>query len=142
VADGPLEYIAIEFQGNHFTGEVGAALQEVVDKGIIRVIDIVFAIRDADGTLSILELDDLDGESARAFQPAVADVTGLFPETDIREIAEFLEPNTSAAVMLFEHTWATKLRDAMLRANGRFIDGGLIPREAVEEAMRAAAGAA
>ncbi len=138
---GPVEYIAIAFEGNHFTGEIGAALRDVVDKQIIRVIDIVFARRDADGTLSILEMEDLEEEGAQIFNPVITDVTGLFPETDIRELAEDLPPNSSAAILLFEHLWADELRDALLRANGRLLAGGLIPREAIETAMQSEAGA-
>jgi uncharacterized membrane protein len=139
VAEAPLEYVVIGFAGNQFKGEIIPALREVVEKGIIRVIDIVFARRDADGSLTVLELDDLDEESARAFSPVVTDVTGMFSEDDIREISEELEPNSSAAVILFQHAWADKLRDAVLRANGRLLAGGLIPNEVAEEARNAAA---
>jgi uncharacterized membrane protein len=142
MAGGPLEYIVIGFEGNHFTGEVGAALRDVVDKQIIRVIDIVFAYRDADGALSILEFEDLEEEAAQVFNPVVSDVTSLFSDDDIRGIAEGLAPNSSAAIMLFEHLWANDLRDALVRANGRLLDGGLIPREAMEAVLQEKAGAA
>jgi uncharacterized membrane protein len=142
VADGPLEYIVIGFEGNHFTGEVGAALQDVVEKGIIRVIDIVFAHRDENGTLTVLELQDLEEEEAQVFNPIVTDVTSLFSDDDVREIAEEIEPNSSAALMLFEHVWAEGLRDALVRANGRLLAGGLIPRDTADAAMRAASEAA
>jgi uncharacterized membrane protein len=142
MAGGPLEYIVIGFEGNHFTGEIGAALRDVVDKQIIRVIDIVFARRDADGSLSILELEDLEEEAAQVFNPVVSDVTSLFSDDDIRGISEGLEPNSSAAIMLFEHLWANDLRDALVRANGHLLDGGLIPREAMEAVLQEKAGAA
>jgi hypothetical protein len=134
-----LEYIVIGFEGNKFTGEIGAALRDVVEKGIIRVIDIVFARRDADGSLQVVELEDLEEESAQVFNPVVSDITGLFSNEDIQDIAEGLQPNSSAAVMLFEHLWAENLRDAMLRANGQLLAGGLIPRDAVDSARQAAA---
>jgi hypothetical protein len=136
---GPLEYLAIRFPGNHFRGEVGPALREATEQGIIRVIDIAFAYRDEKGDLSIFELDDLDDNDAGVFDPIVEDVTGLLSEQDIREVCEVVEPNSSIALMLFEHVWAEKLRDALVRADGEFIAGGLIPREAAEEATKALA---
>jgi hypothetical protein len=141
VGDGPLEYLVIGFQGNHFTGEIGSALSEAVDKGIIRVIDIVFARRSPAGELTVLELDDLEEVDAQVFNPVITDVTGLLSDDDIREIGESIEPDCSAAVMLFEHVWAEKLRDALLHANGRLIAGGLIPRD-VADAAKVAAGVA
>ena len=136
---GPLEYLAIRFPGNHFRGEVGPALREATEQGIIRVIDIAFAYRDEKGDLSIFELDDLDDNDAGVFDPIIEDVTGLLSEQDIREVCEVVEPNSSVALMLFEHLWAEKLRDALVRADGEFIAGGLIPREAAEEATKALA---
>jgi len=136
---GPLEYLAIRFPGNHFRGEVGPALREATEQGIIRVIDIAFAYRDENGGLTIFELDDLDDNDAGVFDPIVEDVTGLLSEQDIREVCEVVEPNSSVALMLFEHVWAEKLRDALVRADGEFIAGGLIPREAADEATKALA---
>jgi Family of unknown function (DUF6325) len=135
---GPLEYLAIRFPGNHFRGEIGPALREATEKGIIRVIDIAFAYRDERGELSVFELDDLDAEDAGVFDPIVQDVTGLLSDTDIREVCEVVEPDSSVALMLFEHVWAENLRDALIRADGQFVAGGLIPREAVDEVQAAA----
>ena len=138
MADGPLEYVVFGFEGNRFTGDIGRALEEAVNKGIIRVIDIVFARRDADGNLTVMEFEDLEEESAQIFNPVATNVTGMLSEDDIRELSEELEPNSSAALLLFEHVWAQDLRNALLRANGRLIAGGLIPREIAEEAQKAA----
>jgi len=134
-----LEYVVIGFEGNPLNGEIGAALREVVDKGIIRVVDIVFARKESDGSLTVLELEDLGSGSAEVYGPIVADVTALLSDEDVRGISESLEPNTSAAVLLFEHTWAEGLRDALLRANGRLIEGGIIPRESVNKVQHATA---
>src|SRR5262249_42839720 len=112
--DAPLEYIAIGFDGNEFKGEIIPAIRSAVDKGIIKVIDIVMAIRDGDGELSVLELDELGEATTRELVPIIADVTGLLSEDDIRMLSEDIAPNCSAAIMLFEHTWATELRDSLL----------------------------
>jgi hypothetical protein len=88
----------------------------------------------------MFEIDDLGAEDAGVFDPIVADVTGLLSQDDVREVCEAVEPNSSVALMLFEHVWAENLRDALLRADGQLIAGGLIPREAAENATKAMAG--
>jgi hypothetical protein len=139
---GPVEYVILSFPGNKFTGEIAPALQEVVDKGIIRIIDIVFAIKDQDGTVAVLEFADLDPEVVRALDPVVGEISGMLSEEDMAELGELLEPNSSGALLLFEHVWAVKLRDAFANANGILVDGGLVPRELAEEAAAEAAAAA
>ena len=139
---GPVEYLILAFPGNEFTGEIAPALQEVVDKGIIRIIDLVFAIKDEDGTVAVLEFADLDPAVVRALDPLVSEVSGMLSEEDMEALGEALEPNSSGALLLFEHVWAVKLRDAFANANGVLIDGGLVPRELAEEAAAEAAAAA
>jgi hypothetical protein len=133
---GPLEFVVIEFEGNRFRGEGIAALAEAVQNGTIRIIDSIFIIRDADGKVSVKELGDLEDESLGLFKPIVEDITNLFSESDIEIAAEGLSPNSSAAMLLFEHTWAKKLRDALVRANGRLVTGGLIPRDLLENRVK------
>jgi hypothetical protein len=133
MTDGPVEYLVIGFEGNQFTGAIGPALRDLVDRGIIRVIDIVFAKKDRDGNVTVLELQKLSPEEAALFHPAVDEVGCLFSQDDIAEVSALLEPNCSAALVLFEHTWAAALRQAVVDANGRLLTGGLIPRELVEQ---------
>jgi len=139
VADGPLEYVVIGFQGNPLNGEIGAAIREAVEKGLIRVVDLMFARRELDGSLVVLEWEDIGPESAAVYGPVAADVTAMLSEDDVRELSEALEPDTSAAILLFEHTWAIGIRDALVRANGRLIEGGIIPREVVNQVTKVAA---
>jgi uncharacterized membrane protein len=142
MALGPVEYVVLAFPGNKFTGEVAPALQEVVDKGIIRIIDLVFATKDSDGNVAVMEFADLDPEIAQALDPVIGDISGMLSEEDMAELGELLEPNSSGALLLFEHVWAVKLRDALANANGVLIDGGLIPQELAEEAAAQAEAAA
>lgn len=142
MALGPVEYLVVAFPGNKFTGEVAPALQEVVDKGIIRIIDLVFATKDSDGNVAVMEFADLDPEVAQALDPVIGDISGMLSEEDMAELGEMLEPNSSGALLLFEHVWAVKLRDALANANGVLLDGGLIPQQLAEEAAAEAAAAA
>jgi hypothetical protein len=143
MALGPVEYLIVAFPGNKFKGEIAPALQEVVDKGIIRIIDIVFAMKDAGGDVTVVELADLDPEIAQALDPVIGDITGMLTQEDMAALADALEPDSSGALLLFEHVWAKKLRDALVNANGILVDGGLIPQDLAEEAAgQATVGAA
>jgi len=139
---GPVEYLIFSFPGNQFRGEIIPALQEVVENGTIRVIDIILATKDADGNVTVKEISDLDAETAQALAPVVADVTGMLTEEDIAELSDTLEPNSSGALLLFEHVWAQKLAEALVNADAVLVDGGLIPRDVAEEAAAFAAVAA
>jgi hypothetical protein len=132
---GPLEYVVFEFQGNHFRGDIVPALKKAVQAGTIRVIDIIFVRRDESGGITVLELEDLDPEMQLTFSEAVQDVTGMLSQSDVESIAELLTPNSSAAMMLFEHTWAKELRDAIAGANGRLVGGGLVAQEDLDATL-------
>jgi hypothetical protein len=132
---GPVEYMVIEFPGNQFKGEIIPALREVVDKGVIRIIDLVFMRKDAQGNVSVMELADLQKDAADAFAPLAREASTLFAEEDIGKVSEVMEMNSSVALLLFEHVWATRFRNAVLNANGRLIAGERIPREVVDAAV-------
>jgi uncharacterized membrane protein len=132
---GPVEYIVIEFPGNQFKGEIIPALREVVDKGVIRIIDLVFMRKDEQGNVSVMELKDLEKDAADAFAPLARETSTLFADEDVKKVSEIMEKNSSVALLLFEHVWATRFRDAVLDANGRVIAGERIPKEAVDAAL-------
>jgi hypothetical protein len=137
MAIGPLEALIVEFPGNKFTGEIAPALRAIVDKGIIRVIDLVFITKDAEGTITTLELSDLDLETAAIFEPIAADIAGLLSLEDITYVAGKMAANSSVGMLVFEHTWATELRDAIVNAHGRLIAQERIPHAVVEAALQA-----
>jgi hypothetical protein len=137
-----VEYLIVAFPGNQFKGEIAPALQEVVDKGIIRIIDIVFAMKDEDGDVAVVELADLDADTVKALDPVIGDISGMLTQEDMAALADALEPNSSGALLLFEHVWATKLRDALVNANGILVDGGLVPQDLAEDAAAQATAAA
>jgi hypothetical protein len=127
--------MVIEFPGNQFKGEIIPALREVVDTGIVRIIDLVFVRKDDRGSVSVMELKDLQKDAADAFAPLARDTSTLFAEDDVGKVSEIMENNSSAALLLFEHVWATRFRDAVLNANGRVIAGERIPKERVDAAL-------
>lgn len=135
---GPLELLVVEFPGNHFKGEIVPAIKDLVDGGTIRVVDIVFVTKDDEGDITVAEINDLDDDDYLTFNPVVEDVTGLLSDTDIDQVSELLRPNSSAGLMLFEHTWATRLQKAILGADGQVVASERIPHERVEAALAAA----
>jgi hypothetical protein len=131
---GPIEYIVVGFAGNRFTGEIAPALTELLDQGLIRIIDLAVVSKDADGTVAILEMQELSPEVAAAFVKLEGAVRGLLSEADLQEIADGLEPGTTAAAMLFEHVWAARFARAVRAAHGELILSERIPHAVVAEA--------
>jgi hypothetical protein len=132
---GPVEYMIVAFPGNRFKGEIAPALKELVDAGTIRIIDLAFVMKDADGAVITAEMADLDSEVFKAFDALYAQTLGLLNEEDLAAAAEELDPNSSAALLVWEDAWATKLRDAILNAGGELLDLERIPGEVVEAAV-------
>lgn len=135
---GPVEYLIVEFPGNQFKGEIVPALNELVSNGTIRIIDLIFIRKDTDGTVTWNELSALPLEVATLFNDLASEVHDLMTEEDFIIAADMLQPDSSAGVLLFEHVWATRLRDAIMNAKGRVVDNASIPAAAVEAAMAAA----
>lgn len=129
---GPLEYVVIGFEGNRFRGEIVPALQSVIDQGVVRIVDLLFVLKDADGNVSAFELEDVDTETAALFGGLGIEPDGLFSEEDVIDIGESLENNNSAAFVLIEHIWAAGLREAIVNAGGFVVSNGLVSAEALD----------
>jgi hypothetical protein len=132
---GPVEYMIVSFPGNQFKGEIVPALQELVDAGTINVIDLAFVIKDGDGNMAALEAGDLDSDAGAAFAKLGGVNGGLLNQEDLEAAAEELEPNSSAALLVWEDVWATKLRDAILNAGGELLDLERLPGDVVQAAV-------
>jgi hypothetical protein len=132
---GPLELLVVKFPGNQFRGEIIPELKKLVEAGTIRVVDILFLRKGREGEVSVLEINDLDDEDFAGFDPIVSDLTGLLSEDDVDDVAAALEENSSAAIMLFEQSWAIGFRDAVLRARGELVYSERIPQQAVEAVL-------
>jgi Family of unknown function (DUF6325) len=130
---GPLEYIVIGFAGNRFDGSIAREIEKVVDKKIIRLVDVVFVGKDADGNALILEIDAKDDPRFATFAPLLADRMALFTPEDLDNIAAMLPPDTAGLAMLFEHRWAEDIKAAMASAGGFLVTRTVVPPEVIEE---------
>jgi hypothetical protein len=133
MALGPVQYLVIGFPGNQFNGEIAPELGKLVESGTIRILDIVFVAKDDDGNVTIVEYDEHD--QLFLFAEIDAEVGGLANEEDVAHAANMLEPGNSAAVLIWEDTWAAPLAEAMRKSGGVALEGGRIPAELIETAM-------
>lgn len=131
MAIGPVEYVLIGFPGNRFKGEIAPALADLVESGTIRIIDLVFVKKDADGTITTFEYDALD--DTVSFSELPGEAGGLLGEDDIARAGDLLDPNSSAALIVWEDAWATPFAVAVRNAGGVIVAGERIPHEIVEE---------
>jgi hypothetical protein len=134
---GPIDYLLIEWPGRQPTGEVAPHLIDLVDRGLIRIIDLAFVAKAEDGSVAALEISDL-GEGAAAFADFEGASSGLLSEEDFEEAAGALEPGTSAALLVFENCWAGPFATAVRRSGGQLVASGRIPIQAVIAALDAA----
>jgi hypothetical protein len=137
MAIGPVEILVVKFPGNQFRGEIVPALKELVEGGTIRVIDILFVNKDENGTVEMVDINDLDDDDFAQFDPIVQDVTGMLTEEDVQYFSAALGPNSSMAMLLFENTWATKFRDAVLNAKGEMVLNERIPKQVIDDMLEA-----
>jgi uncharacterized membrane protein len=135
---GPVEILVVSFPGNEFNGEIAPALAELVQTGLIRVIDLVFVAKDDDGNVVGIELSELDDAISTAFEPHVEEPSGLVSEEDIEDLGADLAPGSSAAILLFEHVWATRFRDAVVGSGGEVVAAIMVPKEVIDEVVGAA----
>ena len=131
---GPIDFIALEFPGNRFKGEILPDLLELVEKEIIRVIDLVIITKDQ-GQVTVRELSELDPAHIEVFNPLKAEVNQMITWTDIDTIADQLADNSTAGLLLIENLWAKKTQQAMLNANSRLVMFERIPPDVAEQAL-------
>ena len=135
---GPVDYMIVAFPGNEFRGEIAPALADLVENGTIRIIDLAFVAKDADGEIGAFELTDIDPEVRKGFENMGIEVSGLFNEDDLTAAGEELEPNSSAALLVWENLWAKDVAQAMRDAGGVLLDFERLPHEVVQAARDAA----
>jgi uncharacterized membrane protein len=132
---GPVEYVVIGFPGNRFKGEIVPAVAELVDNDVVRIIDVAFIKKDADGNVTMFEYDALDDVLAFGFADVDGEAGGVLSDEDLELAAETLEPDSSAALIVWEHRWAARVAQAIRDAGGRIIAGERVPDEIVEQAL-------
>ncbi len=130
---GPLEYLVVGFEGNRFHGQILSELRAAKEKGIIRIVDLVLLTKDDQGNFAAMELSDLSKEESEQFAPLAGDILRLLTVEDIEQVAADIPNNCSAGLLLFEHTWAIGLKEAIKNAGGIPVAGGLVAPEALQE---------
>jgi len=133
---GPIDYIVLEWPGRQPSGEAMPLILDLVDRGIIRILDVAFLAKDDDGTVGALELSDLDPDADLSeFEGASS---GILGQDDLEEAANALEPGTAAAVLVWENRWAAPVATAIRRGGGQLVASGRIPVQAILAALDAA----
>jgi Family of unknown function (DUF6325) len=132
---GPIELAVIEFPGSNFTGEIAPELADIVGRGIVTILDLVFVTKQLDGSVTSMELANLDEQYAAPFKALEGEVNGLLSEADLQTTGAALSPGSSAVVVVWENTWARRLATAVVRSGGRLVAHDRLDAEAVQEAL-------
>jgi hypothetical protein len=128
---GPVEYMIVSFPGNRFTGDIAPALASLVESNTIRIIDLAFVSKDADGAVEVFELSDLHADVRGGLDALGIEGSGLLSEDDLLDAAAALEPSSSAALLLWEDIWAAELAEAIRGAGGELVAIARVPHDAV-----------
>jgi hypothetical protein len=133
---GPIDYLLVEWAGKQPEGEIAPYLVDLVDRGLIRILDLVFLAKGEDGSIEALEIADVGGEVAELaiFEGASS---GLLSDEDHEQAGAALEPGTSAALLVYENTWAGPLVAAVRRSGGEMVASGRIPADDLLAALDA-----
>jgi hypothetical protein len=134
---GPVDYLVIEFPKFKATGEGLAQLVDLVDRGIIRVLDLVFLRKDLDGTVTVLAVGDVDGDGTLDLAVFEGASSGLLGDDDVREAAEALAPGSAGGILVYENLWAAPLARTLRRDGAQLVAGGRIPVQALLASLEA-----
>lgn len=130
---GPIDYLLVEWPGRQPNGEIAPHLIDLVDRGLIRILDLLFIAKDEDGAVEAIEIGEI---------PALAEFagasSGLVDDEDLQEAAAVMEPGTSAGLLVYENVWAAPFATAVRRSGGQLVSSGRIPIQAVLAALEAA----
>jgi Family of unknown function (DUF6325) len=139
-AMGPISYLVVEFPGNKMTGEGFASLVDLVDRGVIRILDLRFVTRASDGSVRALELQDIDRDGQFDLAVFAGASSGLMGEDDLAEAASVIEPGSAAGILIFENRWATSFVQALRRGDAELVAAGYIPQDDLVAALEASEG--
>lgn len=128
---GPVDYLVVEFPGSRMTGEGLPLLLDLVDRGLIRVLDLVFVKKETDGAVTAIEIADLDGDGELDLAVFEGASSGLLDEEDLADAGGVLEPGSSAGVLVYENVWAAPFAAALRRGGGQLVASGRIPVQAL-----------
>src|ERR687897_161837 len=128
---GPVDYLVVEFPGSKFTGEIAPALRDLVERGLVRVLDLLVLKKDEDGTLKAFEISDLDDTEIGELRTHERDLAMLLSEDDVTALAAAIEPGTTAGVVVWEDSWAAPFASAVRHSGGQLVASGRIPIQAI-----------
>jgi hypothetical protein len=134
---GPVDYIVVEFPGSKFNGEIAPALIDLVDRGIIRILDLILIVKEADGSFDAIEISDLDESEAGELRRLETHVAELLSEEDVVSLTAAIEPGSTAALLVYENKWAAPFAAATRHAGGQLVASGRIPIQALAAALEA-----
>jgi hypothetical protein len=134
---GPIDYLVVEFPGSRMTGEGLPLLVDLVDRGVIRILDLLFVRREDDGSIVGLEIGDFDQDGELDLAVFEGASSGLVHEDDLDEVASLLKPGSSAGILIYENVWAAPFAAALRRGGGELVASGRIPIQAMLAALDA-----
>lgn len=134
---GPVDYVVVEWPGKQPTGEAAPLLVDLVDRGLIRILDLAFIAKGEDGKVAGIEISDL-GDNVEELKVFEGASSGLLADDDISEAGEALEAGTSAALLVYENVWAAPFATAVRKSGGQLVASGRIPIQAIVAALDAA----
>jgi uncharacterized membrane protein len=134
---GPIDYIVVEFPGSKMNGEAFPHLIDLVDRGIVRILDLVFVTKDLDGSVKGIAIADLDDDGELDLAVFEGASSGLIGDDDIQEAGGILEPGSSAGILVYENVWAGPFAAAVRRGGGQLVASGRIPIQAMLAALEA-----
>ena len=134
---GPVDWIVVEFPGSRFNGQIAPALLDLVERDLVRVLDLLVLKKDADGSLEAFELSDLDEGEIGELRKYESELAMLLSEEDVTSLAAAIEPGSSAAVLVWENSWAAPFASAVRRSGGQLVASGRIPIQAMLAAIEA-----
>jgi hypothetical protein len=138
VALGPVDYLVVEFPGNKMTGKGLAEMVTLVDRGLIRVLDLVFVRKDADGSVTAVEITDLDGDGDLDLAVFEGASSGMLDEDDVNDAGAVLSAGSSAGIVVFENTWAAPFVTALRESGAEVVASGRIPVDQIYESLELA----
>lgn len=136
---GPVDYLVVEFPGSNFTGEIMPELSDLVERGIVRVLDLVLIKKDDDGSVEAFEVADIDPGILGGIRELERELADLLSEDDVASVAQAMEPGSTAGLLVYENLWAAPFASAVRRAGGQLIANGRIPVQGILAALEDAA---
>jgi hypothetical protein len=126
---GPIDYLVVEFPGSNFNGEIMPEMVDLVQRGVVRVLELVVIKKAEDGSYEALEYDDLSDDVFGDVREAERNLANLLSEDDVAAVVEALEPGSTAGLLIYENLWAAPFASAVRRAGGQVVAGGRIPTQ-------------